>query len=167
MLSLWADWLQLNSQLNSWSLSFGLYCIYSYQCFQKCFVRICETSKRHNFLIFQQIFNKFSLFCSKMFTLSYEIKLNLFHISPLRIACRSRAGDKRSKNFFFFFKQLPSRSMMWTTLARLIAMNSWSCSTWWSAPTSPKTSSAPSQTGPSRRRTRIKTGWSHLRSFPR
>ena len=26
MLSLWANWLQLNSQLNSWSLSFDLYC---------------------------------------------------------------------------------------------------------------------------------------------
>ena len=26
MLSLWANWLQLNSQLNSWSLSYDLYC---------------------------------------------------------------------------------------------------------------------------------------------
>ena len=56
---------------------------YSYRCFQKCFVKICETSKCHNFLIFQPIFIKFSLFCLKMFTLSSEIKLNLFRISPL------------------------------------------------------------------------------------
>ena len=51
---------------------------------RKCFVKICQTSKCHNFLIFQLIFIKFSLFCSKMFTLSSEIKLNLFQISPLR-----------------------------------------------------------------------------------
>ena len=41
------------------------------------------TSKCHNFLIFQPIFIKFSLFCSK--TLSSEIKLNLFRISPLML----------------------------------------------------------------------------------
>ena len=35
---------------------------YSYRCFQKCFVKICETSKCHNFHIFQSIFIKFSLF---------------------------------------------------------------------------------------------------------
>ena len=49
----------------------------SYQCFQKCFVKICETSKCHNFLIFQPIFIKFSQFCSKTVTLSSEIKLNV------------------------------------------------------------------------------------------
>ena len=57
---------------------------YLYRCFQKSCVKICETSKCHNFLIFQPIFIKFSLFCSKMFTISSEIKLNLFRISPLR-----------------------------------------------------------------------------------
>ena len=31
MLSLWANWLQLNSQLNSWSVSFGLSCTTSHQ----------------------------------------------------------------------------------------------------------------------------------------
>ena len=56
---------------------------YSYWCFQKCFVQICETSKCHNFLIFQRIFIKFSLFCSNFLTLSSEVKLNLFRISPL------------------------------------------------------------------------------------
>ena len=42
-----------------------------------------EMFLENNFLIFQQIFIMFSLFCSKMFTLSSEIKLNLFRISPL------------------------------------------------------------------------------------
>ena len=36
-----------------------------------------------NFLIFQPIFIRFSLFYSQIFTPSYEIKLNLFRISPL------------------------------------------------------------------------------------
>ena len=49
------------------------------------FVKICETSKCHNFLIFRPIFIKFWLFCLKMFTLSSEIKFNLFRISPLNI----------------------------------------------------------------------------------
>ena len=49
---------------------------YSYRLVKKCFVKICETSKCHNFLIFQPIFIRFSLFCSH-FTLSSEIKLNL------------------------------------------------------------------------------------------
>ena len=56
---------------------------YSYQLVKKCFLKICETSKCHNFLIFQPIFIRFSLFYSQIFTLSYEIKLNLFRISPL------------------------------------------------------------------------------------
>ena len=53
---------------------------------QKCFLKICETSKCHNFIIFQLIFIKFSLFCLNFFTLSDEIKSNLFpvfRISPL------------------------------------------------------------------------------------
>ena len=41
---------------------------YSYWCFQTNFVKICETSMCHNFLIFQPIFIKFSLFWLKMFT---------------------------------------------------------------------------------------------------
>ena len=56
---------------------------YSYRLVKKCFVKICETSKCHNFLIFQPIFIRFSLFCSQNFTLSSEIKLNLFRSSPL------------------------------------------------------------------------------------
>ena len=59
---------------------------YSYQLVKKCFLKICETSKCHNFLIFQPIFIRFSLFHSQIFTLSYEIKLNLFRISPLNNA---------------------------------------------------------------------------------
>ena len=58
---------------------------YSYRLVKKCFVKICETSKCHNFLIFQPIFIRFSLFCSENFTLSSEIMLNLFRSSPLNI----------------------------------------------------------------------------------
>ena len=43
-----------------------------------------ENWKCHNFLIFQPIFIRFSLFYLKIFTLSSEIKLNLFRISPLK-----------------------------------------------------------------------------------
>ena len=46
---------------------------YSYRLVKKCFVKICETSKCHNFLIFQPIFIRFSLLCLKFFTLSSEI----------------------------------------------------------------------------------------------
>ena len=48
---------------------------YSYGLVKKCFLKICETSKFHNFLIFQPTFIRFSLFCSENFTLSSEIKL--------------------------------------------------------------------------------------------
>ena len=48
---------------------------YSYRLVKKCFVKICETSKCHNFLIFQPIFIRFSLFCSENFTLSSKIML--------------------------------------------------------------------------------------------
>ena len=57
-------------------------CIYSYRLVKKRFLKICETSKCHNFLIFQLILIKFSLFCSNIFTLSSKIKLSLFWISP-------------------------------------------------------------------------------------
>ena len=50
---------------------------YSYRLVKKCFVKICETSKCHNFLIFQPIFIRFSLFCSENFTLSSEIMLKV------------------------------------------------------------------------------------------
>ena len=56
---------------------------YSYRLVKKCFVKICETSKCHNFLIFQPIFIRFSLLCLKIFTCFSEFKLNLFRISPL------------------------------------------------------------------------------------
>ena len=48
--------------------------------------KFAETSEchTHSFLIFQPIFIRFSLFCSKFFTLSSEIKLNLLWISSLR-----------------------------------------------------------------------------------
>ena len=56
---------------------------YSYRLVKKCFLKICETSKCHNFLIFQPIFIRFSLLCLKIFTLSSEIKLNLLWSSSL------------------------------------------------------------------------------------
>ena len=58
---------------------------YSYRLVKKCFLNICETSKCHNFLIFQPIFIRFSLLCLKMFTLSSEIKLNLLWSSSLKL----------------------------------------------------------------------------------
>jgi len=57
---------------------------YSYRLVKKCFLKICETSKCHNFLNFQPIFFRFSLFCSENFTLSSEIKLEQLWTSPLR-----------------------------------------------------------------------------------
>ena len=44
---------------------------YSYRLVKKYFLKICETSKCHNFLIFQPIFIRFSLFCSKIVTLFF------------------------------------------------------------------------------------------------
>ena len=67
---------------------------YSYRLVKKCFVKICETSKCHNFLIFQPIFIRFSLFCSENITLSSEIMLNLFRSSPL---------SKHPLNFIVFY----------------------------------------------------------------
>ena len=58
---------------------------YSYRLVKKCFLKNCETTKCHNLLIFQPIFIKLSLFCSEIFTLLSEIKLNLFRISPLTV----------------------------------------------------------------------------------
>ena len=57
---------------------------YSYRLVKKCFLKIRETSKCHNFLIFQPIFIRFSLLCLKIFTLSSEIKLNRLWSSSLR-----------------------------------------------------------------------------------
>ena len=45
--------------------------------------KFAKLQKYHNFLIFQSIFIRFSLFCSQIFTLSSEIKLILFWISSL------------------------------------------------------------------------------------
>ena len=58
---------------------------YSYRLVKKCFLKICETSKCHNFLIFQPIFIRFSLLCLNIFTLSSEIELNLLWSSSLMI----------------------------------------------------------------------------------
>ena len=58
---------------------------YSYRLVKKCFLKICETLKCHNFLIFQPILIRFSLFCSTICILSSKIKLNLFPSSPLTV----------------------------------------------------------------------------------
>ena len=72
-------WMEICEAMTSSTHSFA----YSYRLVKKCFLKICETSKYHNFLIFQPIFIRFSLFCSRIFTLSSEIKLNLVWISSL------------------------------------------------------------------------------------
>ena len=49
-------------------------------------VKICETSKFHNFLIFQRDFHQdFHQTCSENFTLSSEIKLDQLRTSPLTV----------------------------------------------------------------------------------
>ena len=60
---------------------------YSYRLVKKCFLKICETSKCHNCLIFQPIFIRFSLLWLKIFTLSSKLnfKLNLLWSSSLRL----------------------------------------------------------------------------------
>ena len=68
---------------------------YSYGLVKKCFLKICETSKFHNFLIFQPIFIRFSLFCSENFTLSSEIKLDQLRTSPLKTLRSSPVFDPR------------------------------------------------------------------------
>ena len=74
-------WMENCEAMTSSTHSFA----YSYRLVKKCFLKICETSKCHNFLIFQPIFIRFSLFSSKLFTLSFKIKLTLFRISSLKI----------------------------------------------------------------------------------
>ena len=49
--------------------------------------KFAKTWKCHNFLIFQPIFIRFSLFCLKFFTLYSEINSNLFQITPLKTTC--------------------------------------------------------------------------------
>ena len=88
---------------------------YSYGLVKKCFLKICETSKCHNFLIFQPIFIRFSLFCSENVTLSSEIKLDQLRTSPLthRVAIKRKRCTHSillkfflvtisSKDYFFF-----------------------------------------------------------------
>ena len=74
-------WMENCEAMTSSTHSFAY--IYSYRLVKKCFLKNCETSKCHNFLIFQPIFIRFSVFCSKCFTLFSEIKLNLVWISSL------------------------------------------------------------------------------------
>ena len=57
-------------------------------------------AKFHNFLIFQPIFIRFSLFCSENFTLSSKIKLNLFRITSLKHKDSFGKSENLSKIFF-------------------------------------------------------------------
>ena len=75
-------WMENCEAMTSSTHSFA----YSYGLVKKCFLKICEISKFHNFLIFQPIFIRFSLFCSENFTLSSEIKLDQLRTSPLKQA---------------------------------------------------------------------------------
>ena len=80
---------------------------YSYRLVKKCFVKICKTSKCHNFLIFQPIFIRFSLFCSQNFTLSSEIKLNLFRSSPLSYLLHTAPGPYSWKGWSLGYWPFP------------------------------------------------------------
>ena len=74
---------------------------YSYRLVKKCFLKICETSKCHNFLIFQPIFIRFSLLCLKMFTLSSEIKLSLLWSSSLKTKTKHAIARSNLASSFF------------------------------------------------------------------
>ena len=71
---------------------------YSYGLVKKCFLKICETWKCHNFLICQPIFIRFSLFSSENFTLSSEIKLDQLRTSPLKNSEKVQAKWKLNIN---------------------------------------------------------------------
>ena len=78
---------------------------YSYRLVKKCFLKICETSKCHNFLIFQPIFIRFLLLCLKFFTLSSKIKLILLWSSSLIFSVRNKLlkNKKLKKSIVFCF----------------------------------------------------------------
>ena len=107
--------------------SFAYY--YSYRLVKNCFLKICETSKCHNFLIFQPILIRFSLFCWILFTLSSEIKLNLFWISSLMKLytkctstspgglCNTNPGQQNPRCAQLWSLQTPCLMMLWSFLA--------------------------------------------------
>ena len=79
-------WMENCEAMTSSTHSFA----YSWWLVKKCFLKIGETSKCHNFLIFQPIFIRFSLYCSKILALSSEIKLILFWISSLTLSWKGQ-----------------------------------------------------------------------------
>ena len=87
---------------------------YSYWLVKKCFLKICETSKCHNFLIFQPIFIRFSLLCLKFFTLSSEIKLNLLWSSSLS----SVQSSSYVFNIHWYILTLHSFILYWSSLSQ-------------------------------------------------
>ena len=93
---------------------------YSYRLVKKCFVKICKTSKCHNFLIFQPIFIRFSLLCLKICTLSSEIKLNLLWSSPLSSILHNSIWSI-CKRILLFRNQIQSFKLFttnWITFSR-------------------------------------------------
>ena len=85
---------------------------YSYRLVKKCFVKICETSKCQNFLIFQPIFIRFSLLCLKNFTLSSEIKLNLLWSSSLMFKNTTESMGLKEKTINFLLLSGPPRALI-------------------------------------------------------
>ena len=58
---------------------------YSLGLVKKCFPKICEISKCHNFVISYPIFIIFAPICREFFTLSFEIILTLDWLCPLKV----------------------------------------------------------------------------------
>ena len=58
---------------------------YSYRLVKKCFVKICETSKCHNFLFFNRFSSGFHCYVWIFLLFLLKFKLYLFRISPLSV----------------------------------------------------------------------------------
>ena len=100
---------------------------YSYRLVKKCFVKIFETSKCHNFLIFQPIFIRFSLFCSQNFTLSSEIKVNLFRSSPLSTHHTDPVITTYSNHIPLYYMKLPHVDLMARLFVKVGLWHLWTC----------------------------------------
>ena len=91
---------------------------YSYRCFQKCFVKFLETSKCHNFLILSTDFHQvFTVLFENFYTLSSEIKLNLFRISPLRT-------DAMHAHAYIFIRVIVHKARNYVCMQRANAISS-------------------------------------------
>ena len=73
--------------------------IYSYRLVKKCFLKIYETSKCHNFFIFQRKFYQvFTVLFEIFYSFTSEIKLNLLWSSPLSIRSMVRGEEGKTIN---------------------------------------------------------------------